>query len=71
MNEKLFRKIFVVAAVTTAFVFGASSAKADVLDAKFLAMRLTPNPISANQKGKAYFQVQNTGTVKWDASQLK
>lgn len=63
--------MFLVAAVTMAIVFGASSAKADVLDAKFLAMRLTPNPISANQKGKAYFQVQNTGTVKWDASNYR
>ncbi len=45
-----------------------SSADASVLDAKFLTMRLTPNPISANQKGKAFFQVQNTGTSTWDAT---
>lgn len=64
-------KILVLMAVWIAVGIGASSAKADVLDAKFLAMRMTPNPISTNQKGKAYFQVQNTGTSTWDASNYR
>lgn len=51
--------------------FGAVSATANVLDSKFLAMRLTPNPIATNQKGKAFFQVQNTGTATWDASNYR
>lgn len=44
-----------------------TNANADVLDAKFLVMKLTPNPITSNEKGKGYFQVQNTGTSKWDS----
>lgn len=46
----------------------AMSARADVLDAKILTIRMTPNPIEANEKGKAYIQVQNTGTARWDGN---
>ncbi|MBK9154019.1 MAG: hypothetical protein IPM25_07355 [Chloracidobacterium sp.] len=46
----------------------ANTARADVLDAKFLSIRMTPNPIVANEKGRALIQVQNTGTSRWDGS---
>lgn len=74
MEEKM-RKIidkpgFLLLQILFLAVIGIAStnAYADVLDAKFLVMKMTPNPISTNQKGKAYFQVQNTGTTKWDGN---
>lgn len=65
--KKTNRTLLTTTLFLSVILLGASTAMADVLDAKFLTMKLTPNPISTGQKGKAYFQVQNTGTTKWDS----
>lgn len=64
--KKCSKNLLMTALFAAGALCGASTARADVLDAKFLTMKLTPNPISTGQKGKAYFQVQNTGTTRWE-----
>lgn len=68
--KKAKNKIVLVFQILVLLLVGASasSARADVLDAKFLSIRMTPNPIEANEKGKALIQVENTGTSRWDGS---